>query len=182
MNRAPMAKQAPMIAEFFENLSRLAVGKDPDDSELQRIGVAMLALASTMNAQASAYRRAAGREELVHVLHEATGGPSLYLVSDAAGVRSEPHEHQTWAVIVGLSGKELNVVYELHDAGSRSVKPVFRQEVEAMDVICLPAKAIHSTQAMGAEPTFHLHLYGVPLSELPPYRSRCYRRTRDDAR
>ncbi len=165
-----------MITQFFEDLSNLAIGKDPGEHELQRIGVAMLALAGTMQREESSFRRAVDGEELVYALHETRGGPSLYLVSDAAGVRSEPHEHRTWAVIAGLSGVELNVIYEMHEPGGRTVKPVYRQEVKAMDVIRLPAKAIHSTYAMGAEPTFHLHLYGLPLNELPPYRSRCYSR------
>lgn len=152
--------------------------QEPSASELKRIGVSMLALAKAVDWAALNFRRAAGSEELLYPLHETGKGPSLYLVSDAAGVRSAPHEHQTWAVIVGLSGKELNVLYEIDDLATRTVKPALEQEVGAMDVICLPAQAIHSTQAMGAEPTYHLHLYGASLNQLPPYPSRCYRERR----
>ena len=51
---------------------------------------------------------------------------------------------------------------------------VFAVEIKAHDALYLSSDAIHATTAMDDTPTFHLHLYGRPLTELPPYAARCY--------
>lgn len=147
---------------------------EPTAPQLEQLGQAMAALARTLQLDPRKYRTATGNEELVYVLHEADHAPSLYLVSDAAGVSSAPHEHQTWAIIAGISGNEHNILYQLADAASRSVRPVTQAAVKAGDYICLPADTIHATLAADGQPSCHLHLYGRPLRELPPYASRCY--------
>jgi hypothetical protein len=38
----------------------------------------------------------------------------------------------------------------------------------------LPERAIHSTAALGATATYHLHLYGKPLGSLPRLKERTY--------
>lgn len=161
-----------MIRKFFDEIPVLPRGVMPTASQMTSIGASMVALAQAISQHG--HRAAQDGEELVYVLHETVDGPSLYLVSDAAGVRSAPHEHQTWAVIAGVSGNELNVLYEPVDADARTVRPVSVAEVKAGDVICLHPDAIHATYAMDDEPTYHLHLYGRPLRALPPFASRCY--------
>lgn len=163
-----------MLEAFFDDLSKMALFGEPKETDLDEIGRRLTQLARSTDWGALGFRRAVGSEELVHVLHETRQGPSLYLVSDAAGVRSLPHEHPTWAVIAGLSGNELNVVYGRADAGTRTVRPLYTRKVGPGDVIALAAGAIHSTHALGAEPTFHLHLYGLPLGAFPSFASRCY--------
>lgn len=163
-----------MIKKFFDNLLELKLNDEPTEGQLNCIGVSMVVLAKSVELDKKRYRKAIDSEELVYPLYEADFGPSLYLVSDAAGVQSAPHEHQTWAVIVGLSGNELNVTYEIFEFRTKTVKPVSETEVKSMDFICLSSKAIHSTCAAGREATYHLHLYGQPLHKLPSYQSRCY--------
>lgn len=163
-----------MFEEFFDDLSKIALPEEPAQEVLDGVGSLLTRLARSTDWNVLGLRQAVGTEELVHVLHETRNGPSLYVVSDAAGVRSMPHVHPTWAVIVGLSGSELNVVYELDDPGTRMVKAAHARHVESGDFISLPTGAIHSTHAIGPQPTFHLHLYGLPLGEFSPYESRCY--------
>src|SRR4051812_39412489 len=56
-------------------------------------------------------------EEIVHELaQDLLSGIALYLVSDAPGARTPPHDHQTWAVIVGIEGIELNRLYKVTDS------------------------------------------------------------------
>jgi predicted metal-dependent enzyme (double-stranded beta helix superfamily) len=162
-----------MIATFIAAVTRLRPGPAPTEHELAAIGQLLLGLAKANDWTALRLPRATGSEELLHPLHVAPGEPALYLVSDAAGVASAPHEHQTWAVIAGLAGNELNILYQ-RDAATGAMQPLREVQVTALDVLCLPADAIHATRALGDQPTFHLHLYGRPLSELPPYASRCY--------
>jgi predicted metal-dependent enzyme (double-stranded beta helix superfamily) len=96
------------------------------------------------------------------------------LVSDGAGVSSPPHEHFTWAVIVGIRGAEVNVVYELTNAQKRLVRPARRVLIAKGDVLVLETGAIHSTLVASSTPTCHLHLYGKPLETLPPFAVRRY--------
>lgn len=134
----------------------------------------MVELAKSLHLDRIKFPEATHWQELVYPLHIADTGPSLYLVSDAPGIQSAPHEHNTWAVIVGISGNEMNTVFEVCDELKRTVKPVSSAAVKELDVLCLRSNAIHSTFAAGSDATYHLHLYGKSLTELPPYASRCF--------
>lgn len=128
----------------------------------------MVELAKSLHLDRIKFPEATHWQELVYPLHIADTGPSLYLVSDAPGIQSAPHEHNTWAVIVGISGNEMNTVFEVCDELKRTVKPVSSVAVKELDVLCLRSNAIHSTFAAGSDATYHLYLYGKSLTELPP--------------
>lgn len=166
-----------MIENFLGEVAALKVGDAPTGRELAEIGRLMLDLARSVDWSASQLRHATGDEELLYPLHVAPGQPALYLVSDGPGVTSAPHGHGTWAVIVGLSGNELNTLYEREPGTSGSVRALRDVEIKTYDVLHLPAGAIHATRAMDDVPTFHLHLYGKALTELAPYPTRCYAST-----
>ena len=162
------------LQRFVADLAALRIAVTPSDAQVAAIRACMLTLARAADWTRSGYRAACGAEELLYPLHEAEGRPSLYLVSDGPGVRSEPHEHRTWAVIVGLSGNELNVLYEQDGTVPVTVRPVSETGLNAFDALYLPPAAIPATRAADDMPTYHLHLYGRPLRELPPYPSRCF--------
>jgi predicted metal-dependent enzyme (double-stranded beta helix superfamily) len=105
---------------------------------------------------------------------DARSGIALYLVSDAPGTVSPPHEHRTWAVIAGIRGVEANTLYRIIDSESRAVEMCGEVVVGAGQTLVLPERAIHSTAARGATATYHLHLYGKPLRSLPGLRVRTY--------
>src|SRR5262249_17250774 len=114
-------------------------------------------------------------QELVYTLAEdARCGIALYLVSDAPGTVSPPHEHLTWAVIAGTRGIEANTLYRISDPERREVEVCGEVVVGAGQALVLPEGAIHSTAALGETATYHLHLYGKPLWSLPPLRERTY--------
>ncbi|MGZ0105903.1 cysteine dioxygenase [Achromobacter sp. KK8] len=100
----------------------------------------------------------------------AAGEPALYLNSINPGKTTLPHNHTTWAVIVALSGQELNRVYRRSDDGSRPGRATLEQVREVVvqpgqPVSFLPDD-IHSIHVTGDEPTLHFHLYGQPLETL----------------
>lgn len=163
-----------MIEKFVKEMAALNLGDSPAAGELAEVGRLLQGLARSIDWDASQIRYANRNEELLYPLHVAPGQPALYLVSDGPGVTSAPHGHGTWAVIVGLSGNELNTLYERGPGASASVRALRHIAVTTHDVLCLPATAIHATRAMDDVPTFHLHLYGKPLTELAPYSTRCY--------
>ena len=165
-----------MTHAFMEQVAALQLGSDPDDQQLADVARLMLAWAGSpgaLPAELLALPRATGQQELLYPLHVAPGAPALYLVSDGPGVASPPHHHATWAVIVGLSGNERNALYE-RDSICGTLHLQRTVDIQANDMIHLRADTIHATVALDDQPTFHLHLYGKPLHELPPYASRCH--------
>lgn len=163
-----------ILNRFGAALAAMPIGAAPSSTQVATLSASLLALAGSVDWQQLGHRHAQGSEELLYPLYEAAGRASLYLVSDGPGVRSAPHEHRTWAIIVGLSGNELNVFYAPDGAVPGAVRPVSETALKAFDTVYLPPAAIHATLAADDMPTYHLHLYGRPLRELPPYPSRCF--------
>ena len=95
---------------------------------------------------------------------------ALYASVGAAGKSVPPHNHTTWAVIVGVYGDELNRFYkrtddesiegfaELEETGSFVVR-------HGNGVVFLP-EDIHAISTDDSEPTVHLHMYGLALDHL----------------
>ena len=122
-----------------------------------------------------ALRAALPGEALLYELSiDSETGTALYLVTDGPGSVSPPHEHQTWAVIAGGSGIELNRIYRRVEAGSRQVLEVECIALGRGNTLVLPEEAIHGTEVVGDTPTYHLHLYGKPLARLPAFSTRTF--------
>ena len=95
---------------------------------------------------------------------------ALYLNSSACNLETPPHDHTTWAVVVGIHGDELNRFYCRTDDGS----VVGKGEVEQVDTFNITAGTgvtmmpndIHSIHQTGPSLNLHLHMYGRALTEL----------------
>jgi len=95
---------------------------------------------------------------------------ALYLNSINPGKTSVPHNHTTWAVIVAISGDELNRVYQRTDDGSDAEHATLalshEQVVRPGSSIAFLPDDLHSIHVTGNAPTLHFHLYGQPLETL----------------
>lgn len=162
---------------FVEQLMhRHGTRDDLTQAELLTIAENLSALCETIDWHALQLPAASRGQEVLHELAVSSPtGPSAYLISDGIGVTSPPHEHQTWAVIVGVRGKELHTKYKVVPGDSRRVEVDTSISVGAGEVLTLAASDIHSTKVFGDQPTYHVHLYGVALSSWPPFSSRCYK-------
>ena len=95
---------------------------------------------------------------------------ALYASTALPGKDVYPHNHTTWAVIVGVHGDEHNIFYERKDDGSQSGIGELRQTGE--HTVChgtgvtLMPDGIHSIHVEGDEKTVHLHMYGLALEQL----------------
>ena len=148
---APSSEQLADVAELLKNLAMSPMWLD------------------------APFRAALPGEELVYELAVAPGVPSLYLVSDGVGTSSPPHRHETWALIAGVRGRESNVEFRVIDIAERLVAPVKAVTIGPGETLILTRESIHATEVAGSEATFHLHLYGCPLHELPNFELRRYR-------
>ena len=107
---------------------------------------------------------------LYEIVSDPDGQNTLYVSSANKGKETPPHNHATWAVIVGIAGDELNRIYRRADDGSSNdtVDLVLDREhvVRAGNPIALMPDDIHSIHVHSEEATLHLHLYGRRLSDL----------------
>ncbi len=168
-----------MIASFQVFISQVAQGlrsgKTPTLEQLQTIATELLALCKATEFDTLLHAAAKPGEERLHALAVSDwDGPSVYLVSDGAGVSSPPHEHQTWAVIVGLRGVERNTRYLRVPGQGRWVVQQGVTDVGAGEFLCMAESEIHATEVVGDGPTYHVHLYGRALSALPTFAERCF--------
>lgn len=162
-----------MLEESMDAVRQLLSREGPTETTLKKIEAEIRQLATTVDF--SHYRRAVPGEELTYKLDVASdGGASLYLVSDGTGVVTPPHRHETWAVIVGLEGREMNQIYKVSSKEKQKVKQIDVKTIGQGDTIMMSEKDIHGTVSIGDEATFHLHLYGVDLSTLLPISDRTY--------
>ena len=95
---------------------------------------------------------------------------ALYASTGLPGKGVHPHNHTTWAVIVGVHGDEHNIFYERTDDGSEPGIGELRQTGEftvsfGYGVTLMPDD-IHSIDVTGEEKTVHLHIYGLALEQL----------------
>ncbi|MSP67414.1 MAG: hypothetical protein EXQ96_04850 [Alphaproteobacteria bacterium] len=96
---------------------------------------------------------------------------ALYLSSALPGKSAPPHNHTTWAVIVGVEGDEENRFYQRSDdparPGKSSVTQIDTKTVRPGAGVCLMPDDIHSIHVTGTQPTLHLHMYGKALDHMP---------------
>ena len=96
---------------------------------------------------------------------------ALYLNACLPGRASPPHDHTTWAVIVGIDGEEENKVYDRVDdrsvPGRGAVRERHREVIRAGTGMAYMPDDIHSIHVLGERPILHLHMYGRALEHLP---------------
>lgn len=159
----------------LKRVAALSVQDMPTDEQLEAIRALVCTFARSAVWESSSFREANAGEELVYELATMPpSGSALYLVSDGALVASPPHCHQTWSAIVGIRGCEINHLYTLEPGGGGTVAWSRQVRVDRESFLVLGAEDIHSTEVSGSRATYHLHLYGRALHELPDFASRCY--------
>lgn len=108
-----------------------------------------------------------GNSSMYLLAEDADHRYALYMVAPAAGGFAPPHEHQTWAVIAGMYGREHNKLYRRVDDASQ--EGVARLEIDhEIDVlpgtaIALMPQDIHSIHLGEEGPHGNLHLYGMSV-------------------
>lgn len=95
---------------------------------------------------------------------------SLFVVVDSwlpgRGVR--PHEHGTWAVVVGVTGQEKNTFWERVDDGSitghAELRKLEEHRISTGEVVTMRTGEIHSVVNDSEEMTLTFHVYGRHLN------------------
>ena len=100
-----------------------------------------------------------------HLLHEeADHELAVFVASWLPGRGTPPHDHGTWAVVVGLKGCERNTRWRRLDDGARpghcSITVAEERLVGAGDVVAMRSGVIHSVRNEGIGISVSLHIYG----------------------
>ena len=164
------------VTLLLDEISSKFAGGPPGRAVLEAAAVRLLRFAqSSPPSRADCPEAGPGQEALYELGRHPVSGIALYLVSDAPGIVSAPHEHRTWAVAVGLGGIEVNTLYRIRDAGARTAAPGASRRIGPGDWIVMLEDEVHATESLGPAPTYHLHLYGRALDSLPPFGTRTFR-------
>ncbi len=111
-----------------------------------------------------------GHDVLYRLSEDADHRFALYASTGTPGKSVPPHNHTTWAVIVGLHGNEHNVFYERTDDGATPGEGTLRETggftVKHGAGTAMMPKDIHSIHITDDDRTVHLHMYGLALEQL----------------
>lgn len=109
-----------------------------------------------------------GRDSQLYLLSEDDDHRfTLYLNCGTDEKNTPPHNHKTWAVVVGVRGDEHNRIYrrvgEDTAAGKAELRVAREITVRPGTGVCLMPEDIHSIHMSGADVKMHLHLYGTAI-------------------
>jgi len=101
----------------------------------------------------------------VHLLHEEPNHDlAVFVLSWLPNRGTTPHNHKTWAVVVGMEGQEEEVNYDRLDDGSKrgyaDLKRAGAQVMAVGDVARCYPEHIHSVWNVGTGVSMSLHTYG----------------------
>lgn len=107
---------------------------------------------------------------VVEVSEDADGRFALYASAARPGHAQPPHDHTTWACIVGVSGVEVNRRYRIvaggREPGPARIELADERPLGPGDTIFLAADDVHDISVAPPGDAMHLHLYGRGLPHL----------------
>jgi predicted metal-dependent enzyme (double-stranded beta helix superfamily) len=101
----------------------------------------------------------------VHLLHEEPNHDlAVFLISWLPNRGTTPHNHKTWAVVIGIEGQEQETNYDRVDDGAMpghaDLKRSGEQVMTAGDIARCYPEHIHSVWNVGKDISMSLHTYG----------------------
>ncbi len=105
----------------------------------------------------------------VHLLHEEPDHAlAIFAVSWLPGRGTPPHDHGTWALVVGVDGPEMNIFFERIDDRSRpgfaQLKKIGEKTFGEGEIVAMPTGVIHIVRNETDKVTLSLHIYGKHIN------------------
>ncbi len=112
-----------------------------------------------------------GQPAKLYLLSEDDDGRfPIYLTCANPGGAVRPHNHNTWAVVAGLSGCEENFLYDRveggHEPGPAKIALARTVRIHDGESVSMMPDDIHSVATPGSIPRRHFHMYGLSLERL----------------
>lgn len=166
------AERERAVASCLQDVRAILADAGVNRAALERIKARLLALASRRDLFSFAQFPLRHERSTMHVLAEDDGdGLTLYAVAARGESATPPHDHTTWAVVVGIEGEEVNRLWRRVDDGATPGKAELEQIEETLVApgtgVALMPDDIHSIHRASDAPLLHFHLYGRSIERLP---------------
>ncbi|VEP15269.1 putative metal-dependent enzyme of the double-stranded beta helix superfamily [Hyella patelloides LEGE 07179] len=148
-----------------EDITRLAAVEERDE-ETSLSGLRMLVRKLLLNCYTIKTRLPEPNQKTgvsVVMLYDELGFPmSIQTEMNLPGITSSIHNHGTWGIVTVLQGKQKNTFWQRNPTPEfpDKIDRVGERVIEPGDIISFTTEAIHSTEAVGDEPTITFNLYG----------------------
>ena len=165
----------PAISELIIKMKQVCAATNEPNEILAAIAPAAKSLANNKNWIKSEYFECdEGQGMGITILNEEPDHSILVeTVAWLPGRGVAPHDHQTWGVVVGIDGVEVNINWRRLDDGSNpnfaELETAEKREIRNGDVVPLLPDDIHSVRNEGETTSLSLHVYGRALSSLERY-------------
>ncbi len=158
------------LEDFLVDLQRVLVDSSNESEILER--VAPLALRAAQDRTWLTLRLYEADPDQGFGSHPLHMGPDhtpfVTALSWLPGRGAPPHNHGTWAVVVGVEGEERNLFWKRTDDGSKPGYAELRQAGEKKckpgDVLKMPSGTIHEVRNDTDQISLSFHVYGRPLN------------------
>lgn len=166
------APPRPVALREFEQGLRAARGRFVDEREMigraRELAVALCARRREWLTEAMCKPDAEQGFGMHTLTEEADHSLAAFVVSWVPGGSTVPHDHGTWAVIVGLEGAEHNRMWRRVDDRTRhgyaEIVPASTRAIGPGDVVAMGTGSIHSVRNDGASVSVSLHVYGMHIN------------------
>ena len=167
MSRA--TKRSSEIADTVNQIRKIEASQGVNPDALEAIRSELLKLAAKTELFSledfPPPAKAAGNPSCLYLLSEDDDHRfALYANSNNRRYVNAPHNHTTWAVIVGVHGEEPNLLYKRTEDGGveQTGTAVVRQ---GTGVTFMPDD-LHSLDIAGRAPMLNFHMYGLAIPQL----------------
>lgn len=156
------------IRQSVDRIRKAAGGKEVTKSVLNGIRDELISLARRKELFAIEEFPPPGpdskrRSCLYRLSEDEDHGFALYLNVANGSVNAPPHDHTTWAVIVGIEGQEENRFYKKVPEG---VEQIGSDIVEPGTGVAMMSDEIHTIHIDPGKPVLNFHMYGLGLEQL----------------
>jgi predicted metal-dependent enzyme (double-stranded beta helix superfamily) len=154
------------LEQYVDDLRSIVADSSDEDEIIGRVGpLAQRVVADKSWLQPKHYETDEEQGFGVHLLHEeADHSLAVILVNWLPGRGTPPHDHGTWAVVVGIEGVEHNVRYKRLDDRTNPdyAELAVKQDMNASEgeLVCVKTGGIHKVTNETERMTLSLHTYG----------------------
>ena len=165
----------PAVAELVTQMKKACAASDDPNEIVTAVAPAAKSLAKNKNWLKPEYFECdKGQGMGITILNEEPDHSILVeTVAWLPGHGVAPHDHQTWGVVVGIDGVEININWRRSDDGSNpdfaDLQAGEERQIRNGDVVLLLPDDIHSVRNEGENTSLSLHIYGHALSSLERY-------------
>jgi predicted metal-dependent enzyme (double-stranded beta helix superfamily) len=158
------------IAQYVEDLRRISAESADENEIFNQVGPLAKRLAGDKGwIEDRFFEPDAETGFSAFLLHEEEDHSLAVLAASwVPGMGVGPHDHGTWAVVIGVEGEERNIRYKRLDDRSNTGYAELEVKEESVagpgDLVCIRNGGIHAVRNDSDKVTLSLHTYGIHIN------------------